>query len=189
MACTLGGPAKRDTGQELALGRDQGGSDTQSRMHKLHQQRRPPSCPRPQESTRQGQAGRQAGGPWVETSCCVSRAPGTPATTLRPSGSHTEAAAVTSPPFLRGTGARRDKASQLASLGPEPGRQTAPQAEEAPAICRHPTSNPAPPPSPPLPLPQGPVGEHGVLRGSLSKLWTLLPAPDSGRGHRAPWCR
>lgn len=55
--------------------------------------------------------------------------PPLPVAGLRPSGSPTEAAAVTSPPFPGGHRPGGDKGSHLASLVPEPRRLTAPRGE------------------------------------------------------------
>ncbi|XP_070334475.1 collagen alpha-1(I) chain-like [Odocoileus virginianus] len=181
-----GWPAKQEAGQELALGRDQGGSDTRSRCTNCANRGARPPAPDLRRARGRGRpVGRPVG--TGQRPPAVHLGPQVPqATTLRPSGSHTEAAAVTSPPFLWGTGARRDKASQLASLGPEPRRQTAPQAEEAPAICRHPLSDPAPPPSRPLPLPQGPADEAQeggrMLLGAQASCSVPAPRPTPSLG-------
>lgn len=75
------------------------------------------------------------GGSLVQTVCSFRThrpswsQPPLPVAGLRPSGSPTEAAAVTSPPFPGGHRPGGDKGSHLASLVPEPRRLTAPRGE------------------------------------------------------------
>lgn len=155
----LGGPAQREASQASALGGDQGRTDTRERTNCTEA----PAL-LPQISGEHKVGSRPVGTEQRPPAAYLG--PQVPQTTaLRPSGSHTEAAAVTSPPFSGGDGPGGDKASQLASLGPKPRRQTAPLAEEAPAIwapggrLQAPHLSPCPTTIPATgPPPQGPCG-------------------------------
>lgn len=76
---------------------------------------------------------------------------------LRPSGSRTEAAAVTSAPFPGSQGQEGTRPHCWPPWGRSPGDRR-PHGQRRPlrsglqeAVCPYPTSDPAPPPSPPLP--------------------------------------
>lgn len=191
LACTLGGPAQREASQASALGGGPGRTDTRERTNCTEA----PAPPAP--DLRRAQGGEQAGGHWAETSCRLSGAPGPP--DHRPQAQrepHGGCCCDFTPVFRGRQGQGGDKASQLASWGRSPGDRR-PHWQRRPcnlgsrsAVHRHPTSHPAPPPSPPLAPTPGPLWvstrEGMGLRGSLSKLQTLLPTLDPDRGCWAP---
>lgn len=174
----LGGPAQREASQASALGGDQGRTDTQERTNCTEA----PALP-PQTSGEHKVGSRPVGTGRRPPAAYLG--PQVPQTTaLKPSGSHTEAAAVTSPPFSGGDrGQEGTRPHSWPPWGRSPGDRR-PHWQRRPlqsglqeAICRHPTSHPAPPPSPPLaPHPRAPVGEHQGRDGAQR---LPLKAPDS----------